>query len=261
MPASRSFEPFQHFLDLWSLIPDGHQIETHSSSLLPVRRDGEALMLKVSHAEEEQTGGRLMAAWRVAPFVHVVELLESGLLMERGATTPRFQDLPEDEAAQEFCNLIGLVHASKAPDGLQPLAPRFEALVTGGRGGFFDDAAAVAKDLLSKREPQLPLHGDMHHENILSVDNRGWRLIDPKGLLGPRGFDFANYFFNPSPSIALSQFEARLELVARYARISTRELLDWIIAWAGLSATWHLADNQDASPTLAIGQKALSLRG
>jgi aminoglycoside/hydroxyurea antibiotic resistance kinase len=41
------------------------------------------------------------------------------------------------------------------------------------------------------------LHGDLHHGNVLDFGLRGWLAIDPKGLLGERGFDFANIFTNP----------------------------------------------------------------
>jgi streptomycin 6-kinase len=45
------------------------------------------------------------------------------------------------------------------------------------------------------------LHGDLHHGNVLDFGVRGWLAIDPKGLLGERGFDFANIFTNPISQI------------------------------------------------------------
>ena len=32
--------------------------------------------------------------------------------------------------------------------------------------------------------PQMLLHGDLHHWNILSDADRGWMAIDPKGVIG-----------------------------------------------------------------------------
>lgn len=43
---------------------------------------------------------------------------------------------------------------------------------------------------------------------------------------------------------------------AKAACIDRQRLLQWVLAWAGLSATWMLEDNQDASTTLAVAQLA-----
>jgi hypothetical protein len=48
-----------------------------------------------------------------------------------------------------------------------------------------------------ERRDVVVLHGDMHHENILKFSSRGWLAIDPKGLVGERGFDYANIFCKP----------------------------------------------------------------
>jgi streptomycin 6-kinase len=56
---------------------------------------------------------------------------------------------------------------------------------------------SVANVLLSSPQDEVVLHGDLHHGNILDFGTRGWLAIDPKGLLGERGFDYANIFTNP----------------------------------------------------------------
>ncbi len=39
------------------------------------------------------------------------------------------------------------------------------------------------------------LHGDLHHENILST-SRGWNIIDPQGVSGPRAYETTAYLRN-----------------------------------------------------------------
>jgi streptomycin 6-kinase len=60
------------------------------------------------------------------------------------------------------------------------------------------------------RSPQMPLtapreegvlHGDLHHDNVLDFGRRGWLAIDPHGLFGERGFDYANN--SPTPTLAI----------------------------------------------------------
>jgi streptomycin 6-kinase len=64
-------------------------------------------------------------------------------------------------------------------------------------GGILRIAAETAADLLATQRDVVVLHGDMHHENILKFSSRGWLAIDPKGLVGERGFDYANIFCKP----------------------------------------------------------------
>ncbi len=40
------------------------------------------------------------------------------------------------------------------------------------------------------------LHGDLHHENLLLDDRRGWVAIDPKGVIGPRVMECGRFLHN-----------------------------------------------------------------
>jgi streptomycin 6-kinase len=73
--------------------------------------------------------------------------------------------------------------------------------------------------------------------------------IDPKRLVGERGFDFANIFTNPDlddPTWPVATkpgcFARRLAVVTEAARLDRQRLLCWILAWTGLSASWFLGD-------------------
>ena len=74
-------------------------------------------------------------------------------------------------------------------------------------GGILARCAEAARALLSEPREVGVLHGDLHHDNVLDFGVRGWLAIDPKRLVGERGFDFANIFTNPDarrsdPSVA-----------------------------------------------------------
>lgn len=84
---------------------------------------------------------------------------------------------------------------------------------------------------------EVVLHGDLHHGNILDFGTRGWLAIDPKGLLGERGFDYANIFTNPDlaeptrpVAIEPETFTQRVNIVSEIARIERQRLLMWIVA-------------------------------
>ncbi len=58
--------------------------------------------------------------------------------------------------------------------------------------------AAVARHLLATERETTTLHGDLHHDNVLSSPH-GWLAIDPKGTIGERTYEVANLLCNPQP--------------------------------------------------------------
>ena len=113
---------------------------------------------------------------------------------------------------------------------------------SGAGGRIFARGLAAAEDLLVRSCDPVALHGDIHYDNILDGGSRGWLVIDPKGLAGERGFDYANIFCNPDLTVAGSpeRLSRQVRIVADQAGIEVRRLLCWIIAWAALSASWML---------------------
>src|SRR5262245_45562366 len=71
------------YLARWHLVPDGEPIETPSSILRPVRRNGEPAMLKIPREEEERRGGHLMAWWEGDGAARVLARDDAALLIER----------------------------------------------------------------------------------------------------------------------------------------------------------------------------------
>jgi len=237
---------FDVYLDAWGLLPDGEPIYTHSSDLLPVRRNGEPAMLKIARSEEEQRGNRLMAWWNGNGAARVLAHRDGAVLLERasgGSLVDLCRDGRDDEASRIICATVATLHgigASDPPD-LVPLKVWFRDLEeAAGRGGIFARAAATARTLLGAPSDETVLHGDIHHGNILDFADRGWLAIDPKGLLGERGFDYANLFCNPDDETATdpATFRRRLSLIATEAGLDRRRLACWILAWVGLSVLW-----------------------
>lgn len=107
------------------------------------------------------------------------------------------------------------------------------------------------------------LHGDMHHDNVLDFGARGWLAIDPKRVRGERGFDYANLLCNPALPTASNpeRFRRQVEVIVEAAQLDRHRLLQWVLAFAGLSAAWFLEDDlQDqASGQLKVAQIAISM--
>lgn len=139
-----------------------------------------------------------------------------------------------------------------APPDLQPLRTRFASLFKkagadrdAGEHSLYIEAAEIADRLLDAPHAVKPLHGDLHHDNILH-GARGWLAIDPKGVLGDPGFDAANLFYNPLGRDDLCLDPERIahmaEIFARTLGQTPAAILDHAIAYGCLSAAWHHED-------------------
>jgi len=263
------------FLAAWRLVPDGPFLTTRSSWLAPVRHAGSPAMLKVARIPDEQSGYRLMTWWDGEGAAKVVASSVGALLMERAAGERDLgqmaRDGRDDEACRILCDTAARLHAPRRGPlpALHPLETWFQPLFElAPQCAALAPAADIAHRLLAAPNAVGPLHGDLHHGNVLDFGERGWLAVDPHGLLGERTFDYANIFTNPDlgdPSRPLAtlpgRLEARLEVVIGATGVEPARLLRWIVAWTGLSAAWFIADGDDASAAidLAVGATARRL--
>ena len=255
---------FDMYLEAWDLVPDGEPITTHSSDLLPVRCCGMPAMLKIARNEEERRGNDLMAWWNGDGAARVLACEGAALLLERacgGSLTDLCRDGRDDDATRIICGAIDRLHRTRAvnPPELVPLKRWFADLdAAAGRGGLFIRAAETARALLAAPLDETVLHGDIHHGNILAFGDRGWLVIDPKGLRGERGFDYANLFCNPDPEMATdpATFRRRLSRVAAETGLNRRRLASWVLAWVGLSILWPPFDAKRTDAVLRFSDLA-----
>lgn len=250
---------FDPYLSRWNLIPDGVPITTHTSRLLPVRHSSSGAMLRLSFNQEERWGGALMEWWDGDGAARVLARDDNALLLERAegvrSLAEMARDGRDDEACRILCAVAERLHAPRLtplPE-LLPLRELFEELgpAASAHGGILTRCHQTAEALLAAPRDVTVLHGDLHHGNVLDFGHRGWLAIDPKGVVGERGFDFANIFTNPDlddPSCPVATrpgvFASRLQAVAEAARLDRQRLMNWILAWTGLSAAWFFSDGQ-----------------
>lgn len=260
------------YVTRWQLDADGVPFQTHSSWLQPVRHRGKPAMLKISMAAEERRGGLSMIWWEGEGVVRVLAHATDALLLERVCGGESLIDMArggrDDDASRVLCNVAARLHAprTRTVPELMPLCRWFESLTLGANAhdGVLREAAGVAEELLARPQDITVLHGDLHHGNVLDGGTRGWLAIDPKGLLGERGFDFANIFCNPDFDIATTpgRLVRQVAIIGEAAHLDRHRLLAWIASWAALSARWHLEDGTNPDTALAVARIALGeLRG
>jgi streptomycin 6-kinase len=223
-------------------------------------------MLKIAHEEEEQRGPDLMIWWNGEGAARVLAQHGDAVLLERATGHRSLAQMTregrDDEASRIMCKVATRLHAPRQRElpELIPLRRWFAELepAAAKHGGILSQAATVARALLDHPREVGVLHGDLHHGNVLDFGARGWLAIDPKRLIGERGFDFANILRNPDLDIAKApgRLARQATVIAEAARLERARLLRWILAYAGLSAAWILGDGDDPTLDLTVAEIA-----
>lgn len=189
------------------------------------------------------------------------DLAVRAVILERVVPGEPLRDLvPQDDerathiAAQVMQNLWKPLPADhKFPTiadwslGLQRLRDKH----SGGTGPLpthlVERAEAIYHELRIDAPPPVLLHGDLHHDNILSATRTPYLAIDPKGLAGEPAYEIAPFFYNPQPQINqmtnLSQvLRRRLDIFAEHLPYPRERLLACAFAHCVLSCAWSIED-------------------
>jgi streptomycin 6-kinase len=106
-------------------------------------------------------------------------------------------------------------------------------------------AQGLVRELFAMHQPDVLLHGDFHHYNVLQAE-RGWLVIDPKGVIGPAGYEVGPFLINPFDLLERPdpvQVSARRIAILAEGLGFERELVQaWGIAHAVLSAWWSVEE-------------------
>ena len=122
---------------------------------------------------------------------------------------------------------------------------------------------AVAEFLAENHQPVL-MHGDFHHFNILSSE-RGWLIIDPKGVLGPACYEVGPLLINPWGDLLSGgkdyrqMTKRRIDILHERLGFERERIREWGLAHAILSAWWSIEDHTGAEYALAFAEMIADL--
>jgi streptomycin 6-kinase len=106
-----------------------------------------------------------------------------------------------------------------------------------------ETAEGLVADFFAENEPPVVLHGDFQHYNVLQAGD-SWCVIDPKGVIGPRGYEVGPWLVNPRREFfegpgAVQRTERRFAILAEQLGMERSRIRGWGIAHAVLSAVWQ----------------------
>ncbi len=226
------------------------------------RADGTEVVLKVGVPDREFLSE--LTAIRYFNGDGCVRLLAADeanymFLLERLKPGEMLTSLADDEARTLIAAEVMTRLWRPAPPDLPliQLSEWFEKL-SKPRPSFGDEFGPFPRKLVERVVSLLPelfatssaprlLHGDLHHFNLLSSE-RGWLVIDPKGVVGPPEYECGPLLINPFPDFvyqpeAARQTARRIAILSERLGFERRKIRDWGFCHAVLSAWWNMDEN------------------
>ena len=256
------------FLDQWRLVAVSEPFQTATSTVQFVEQQGTPCVLKLARegsGEETSASALLHFAGRGA-----IRLLAhdggASLLQRAQPGTPLSRLVVEgqdNEATAVICDIIATLHNHEPP------TTRFPTIEDWGRGFTSAAASALPANLVARaaaiyfeqcntQTKRVLLHGDLHHDNILSDAKDGWLAIDPKGVYGEAEYEVGAALRNPIADKSLFAdiqiLDRRLNVFCSRLGWDRDRLLRWCFAQAVLSAIWSIEDSESPENALALAQ-------
>jgi len=241
------------------------------------RADGSPAVLKVGlPGAEFRTGIEFL---RLCDGVGAVRLLAADtercvMLMERALPGLPLAQLADDDAAtaigadimRELWRPAPVSHPFPTVARWLLAFGRVRAMHGGASGPLPEATLAraevIASDLLASAPEERLMHGDLHHDNIVSAQREPWLIIDPKGPVGDPGYEMGPFLNNPygrmetwpDPARNLAR---RADIFAERLGYPRERIIAWAFVQAVLSAAWHVEDQTGDRWQMAIARAAV----
>lgn len=248
-------------LDDWGLEPLGVGSTGWTAVVVPVRRDGVHLALKLVWPHVESRDEPLVLRhWDGRGAVRLVaaDPARSALLLEALDPTRDLRSVDVDRACRTIGELLRQLHVP-APAGLRPLstfAHEQLARLQEAEGALprrmLERTATLVRELTADGRCDATLvHTDLHYENVLaSLPGSGrpdWLAIDPHAMAGHPGFEIQPLLRNRTDELGTGStfrnlVRRRLEICCEAAEIDEEEALAWTYVHTAMEAGWAAGD-------------------
>ncbi|ARU60846.1 hypothetical protein CBW65_06865 [Tumebacillus avium] len=213
-------------------------------------KSGEEIVVKLSVPNKELRTE--MHALRLHDGQGYVRLLDGDadlgvMLLEKVRPGRPLSGVQEEQAVEIFCGVLQKqkpINASPADfptladwgQGLQRIKP--DAMPA----ERIAKAQRIHRRLNETTAVTTLLHGDLHHDNLLSAED-GWVAIDPKGVIGDPCYEPIPFLLNYLRD--KEQLKKRIDRICAQTGLDKGRVTAWGFAHMVLSAWWHVEDGTD----------------
>ncbi len=210
-------------------------------------KDNTPIILKLSpdHLQHEAMA---LKAFAGRGAVEVLEEEVGALLLERampGISLKSYFPKRDEESIKITCDIMKRLHHPSS--GFPHIKDWLKVLNKEWDVPYLQKARQLRDRLLGTSDDTVLLHGDLHHDNILSCGNE-WRVIDPKGVIGEPAFEVAVFIRNPTEELLTSDIlKNRIHAFAKELNLDFYRIRDWCFVESVLSRVWDIEDNMKPS--------------
>lgn len=246
--------------DLWHLEVEESSFELSYNYVTSVRlNDGKMAILKVGYPHEEffnEMKTLMVLDGRCAAWLLYSDDNLGAMLLEKispGTVLKTIQKKDDEKATTIAADLIKNFPVEVPADSDFPTVAAwtdaFKRIKKKKNSplplNVLEKAQSIFTELEQSKTTDALLHGDLHHDNILFDDARGWLSIDPKGVIGDPVFNAARFLNNPNPSLIEMDnpkkvIESRLEILSSVLRADKKRLVAWAYVDCILTACWWI---------------------
>jgi streptomycin 6-kinase len=249
-----------HYLCLWDLTLEEPPLETKTSLVAFVKWKNRPCLLKISLEEGNEKTASVLKHYDGQGAVKLLKEEGTASLLERcrpGAPLSRlFIKGEDDQATKILCDIIEKLHKNKSFTGnYQSIADLKESFASYLESedtviplNLVREANTLYGSLVKTQGVPILLHGDLHHDNVLLDEKRGWLAIDPKGYVGEPCYEVGAMLRNPLNNSNLHQnpdlLERRVKIICERLGFAKSRVMGWAFSQAVLSAIWSVEENE-----------------
>ena len=179
----------------------------------------------------------------------------AAMILERALPGESIESVWSEEKDDEYTSVLAETMKTlwrPAPDaGFPSLHDWAKALESGSENipnSLLHRAYRMVLEFEQSASQAVLLHGDLHHGNVLRSGS-GWKVIDPKGVVGDPSFEVYALLRNPvgaSADFTLRRWERRLEIVAAITGLEKSRLLLGAFCGTMISCCWSVEESGEA---------------
>lgn len=232
----------EQYCALWNLVIDGKPLHGYLGLVVPVSRDKELCVLKITWVDDETRHEALaLRLWAGEGAVKLLDSVteEGVLLLERLDFTKSLAREDIDEAITIAGHLMRRL-AIPAPEGLpsqrdyaqrqsKTMHYKWQKLGCPFSENTVNSAIEAAKQL-ARATDKILVNPDLHYENILAGKREPWLVIDPKVIAGDLEFSVAPLMWNRLPKdVGHTELERRFAMVIENAQLDRHRARCWTL--------------------------------
>jgi len=211
--------------------------------------DGSGLPKLIQASKEDA----VLLQERIKPGISLRSELRQGRLTDSEATEVAAIAMKDflERASSPIPTKYSFPHITDWLQALEYLKPDYDNRKAVFPIEVLERSEVLLPELLTSMNQSSLLHGDFHHDNIVSY-NESWMVIDPKGILGEASYEVGAFLRNPHELVNYKNLTStnlksimhkRIDIFAEVLGLEPERMAAWSIVQSVLSVWWSIQGN------------------